>query len=65
MNGIAVPTFSDSTLQISGQPVTLPQFSIFSVTTAYQGGSADGFREILSNGSGANTATSVLLGTVG
>jgi len=65
MNGIAVPTFSDSTLQLSGQPVMSQQFSIFSVATTHQGGGADSFREILSNWSGANTVTSVFLGTVG
>ncbi len=65
MNGIAVPTFSDSTLKISGQPVSSQQFSIFTVATARQDGSADGFREILSNWSGGNTTTSVFLGTVG
>lgn len=65
MNGLAVPTFSDSYLQISGQPITSQQFSIFTVATTHQGGSADGFREILSNWSGANSVTSVFLGTVG
>ena len=65
MNGIAVPTFSDSYLQISGQPVTSQQFSIFTVATARQDGSANGFREILSNWSGFNTVGSVFLGTVG
>ena len=65
MNGIAVPTFSDSTLLISGQPVTSQQFSIFGVATTHQGGGADGFREILSNWSGGNSVTSVFLGTVG
>ena len=65
LNGIAVPTFSDSYLLISGQPVTSPQFSIFTVATARQDSSANGFREILSNWSGANNVTSVFLGTVG
>ncbi len=65
MNGIAVPSFSDSDLLISGQPVTSQQFSIFAAATTHQGGGADGFREIISNWSGSNALTSVFLGTVG
>ena len=65
MNGIAVPTFSDSYLTIAGQPVTSQQFTIFTVAATPQTGSSDGFREVVSNWSGSNTVTSVFLGTVG
>lgn len=65
MNGIAVPTFSDSTLLLTGQPVASPQFTLFAVASTVQNASADGFRELLSNWSWANTLGSVFLGTVG
>ncbi len=65
MNGIAVPTFSDSYLLIAGQPITSQQFTIFTVAATPQIGSSEGFREVVSNWSGSNTTTSVFLGTVG
>ena len=65
MNGVAAPTLADSDLNISGPPVSAQQFSIFTVATARLGGSADNFRKILCNGSGANSVSSVFLGTVG
>ncbi len=65
MNGIAVPTFSDSYLVIAGPPITGPQFTIFSVAATPQTGGSDGFRELVSNWSPTNTLTSVFLGTVG
>lgn len=65
MNGIAVPTFSDSYLVIAGQPITSQRFTIFSVAATPQTGGSDGFRELVSNWSFTNTLTSVFLGTVG
>ena len=65
MNGIAVPTFSDSYLTIAGQPVSSQQFTVFTVAATPQTGSSDGFREVVSNWSGSNTVSSVFLGTVG
>lgn len=65
MNGIAVPTFSDSYLLLAGQPISSQQFSIFTVASIPQTGAANGFREIVSNWSGSNTTSSVFLGTVG
>ena len=65
MNGIAVPTFSDSYLLIAGQPITSQQFTIFTVAATPQTGGSNGFRELVSNWSFTNTLTSVFLGTVG
>lgn len=66
MNGIAVPTFSDSYLLVAGQPITSQQFTIFTVAATPQAGPSDGFREVVSNWSPlGNTVTSVFLGTVG
>jgi hypothetical protein len=65
MNGIAVPTFSDSYLSIAGQPISSQQFTIFTVAATPQTAGSDGFREIVSNWSDANMLTSVFLGTVG
>lgn len=65
MNGIAVPTFSDSYLLLAGQPVSSQQFSIFTVASSPQTAAANGFREIVSNWSASNTTSSVFLGTVG
>ena len=65
MNGIAVPTFSNSYLLIAGQPVTSQQFTIFTVAATPQTGASDNLRELVSNWSFSNTVTSVFLGTVG
>ena len=65
MNGIAVPTFNGSYLQIAGQPVTSQRFTVFTVAATGQTASSDGLREVVSNWSFSNTVTSVFLGTVG
>ena len=65
MNGIAVPTFSNSYLLITGLPVTSQQFTIFTVAATPQTGASDNLRELVSNWSFSNTVTSVFLGTVG
>lgn len=65
MNGIAVPTFSDSYLLIAGQPVTSQQFTLFTVAATPQTPGSDNLREVVSNWSFTNTVNSVFLGTVG
>ena len=65
MNGIAVPTFSDSYLLIAGQPITSQQFTLFTVAATPQTAGSNGFREVVSNWSFTNTLSSVFLGTVG
>lgn len=65
MNGIAVPTFSDSYLLIAGQPISSQQFTIFTVAATPQNSGSDNLREVVSNWSFTNTVSSVFLGTVG
>ena len=65
MNGIAVPTFSNSTLNLNGVPLSSQQFTLFTVAATPQTAGSNDFREVISNWTGSNSTTSVFLGTVG